>query len=116
MSFPKFRFDSRNPGSPDQQHADWEYACFQLLLKEIREMKASVDPIAAQLAALTTQVAANVTVEQSAITLIQGIAAALAASANDPAAIAALGTQLSTSAQALSAAISANTPAAPVTP
>lgn len=65
---------------------------------------------------LTTQVTANTTVEQSAITLIQGIAAQLAAAATDPAKISALSSQLKTSADALAAAITANTPAAPPAP
>ncbi len=62
---------------------------------------------------LTTQVAANTTVEQSAVTLIQGIAAQLAASATDATKVAALSAQLKASADSLSAAIVANTPAAP---
>ncbi len=79
----------------------------------------------ADLTALQAQVAASVTVEQSAITLIQGLAAQIAAAGTDPAALAALVTQLNTSAAALGAAITANTPAqapaapapvAPVTP
>jgi len=52
-------------------------------------------------------------VETSAVTLIQGIAAQLAAAKEDPAAIAALATQLQSQADALAAAITANTPAAP---
>jgi hypothetical protein len=62
---------------------------------------------------LQTQVAANTSVEQSAITLIQNIAAMLAAAKTDPAAIQALADQLKNSADALSAAVVANTPAAP---
>lgn len=62
---------------------------------------------------LTTQVAANTTVEGSAITLIQGLAAQLAAAGTDPTKLAALQSQLKTSADALAAAITANTPAAP---
>jgi len=65
---------------------------------------------------LTTQVAANTSAEQSAITLINGLAAQIAANATDPAKIAALASQLKTSADALGAAIVANTPAAPPAP
>lgn len=61
------------------------------------------------LTALTTQVATNTSVEQSALTLITGLAAKLAASANDPAAIAALAQQLNASGVALAAAVAANT-------
>lgn len=74
-------------------------------------------------AALQSQVTQSTTVEQSALTLIQGIAAQLAAAlanaADDAAAVAAVGavnTQLQTSAQALAAAVAANTPAAPPAP
>lgn len=70
----------------------------------------------ALLDALTAQVAQTVTVEQSAITLIQGISAQLAAAGTDPAALANLQTQLNTSATALAAAVAANTPSAPTTP
>jgi hypothetical protein len=71
--------------------------------------------IMADLTSLTAQVAQNTSVEGSALTLIQGIAAQLAAAiaANDPAAIQSLQDQLSASATALAAAIAANTPAAP---
>jgi hypothetical protein len=67
-----------------------------------------------QLDALTAQVTANESLENSAITLIQGIAAQLAAIKDDPAKIQALANSLKTSADSLSAAIIANTPAAPV--
>lgn len=69
----------------------------------------------ANLAALVAQVTQNTSVEASAVTLIQGIAAQLSAAlaSNDSAALPALVTQLNTSATALSAAITANTPAAP---
>jgi len=62
---------------------------------------------------LTAQVAANASAEASAIQLINGLAAEIAAAANDPVKIEALATQLKTSASALAAAITANTPAAP---
>lgn len=72
--------------------------------------------IMADLTALTAQVAQNTSVEASAVTLIQGLAAQLAAAGTDPAALAALQSQLNTSATALAAAITANTPAAPPAP
>jgi predicted RNA-binding Zn ribbon-like protein len=62
---------------------------------------------------LQVQVTENTSLEQSAITLIQGIAAQLAAAAQDPAKIQALSDQLNASADALAAAIQANTPAVP---
>lgn len=72
-----------------------------------------------QLDALTTQVAANTSVVQSAVTLIAGLKvsldAAIAAQAagDDGAALTALSEQLATSDAALAAAVAANTPAAP---
>lgn len=65
---------------------------------------------------LTAQVAANTQVEQSAVTLIQGIAAQLAAAGTDPVKLQALHDQLKSSADALAAAVAANTPAAPPAP
>lgn len=67
----------------------------------------------ADLTALTAQVATNTSVVSSALTLIQGLAAQLAAAGTDPAALAALQAQLATSDTALAAAVAANTPAAP---
>lgn len=64
---------------------------------------------------LKAEVQATVDVEQSAVVLIQGIAAqlteALANSASPDPAIAELTTKLSASADALAAAVAANTPA-----
>lgn len=65
------------------------------------------------LADLTAAVNKSTTVEQSAITMIQGLAAQIAANATDPAAVSALASQLNAGADALAAAITANTPAAP---
>jgi hypothetical protein len=67
----------------------------------------------ADLTALTAQVAQNTSVEASAVTLIQGLAAQITAAGTDPVALATLTSQLNASAAALSAAITANTPAAP---
>ncbi len=65
----------------------------------------------AEFQALIDQVTANTTVEGSAATLIQAIAAQLAASPS-PAQVSALASQLKTSGDALAAAVAANTPAA----
>lgn len=61
---------------------------------------------------LTAQVAQNTTVVGSALTLIQGFAAQLAAAGTDPAKLQALQDELASSDTALSAAVAANTPAA----
>ena len=68
--------------------------------------------IMSDLTSLTAQVTQNTSVEGSAVTLIQGLAAQITAAGTDPVALAALTTQLNTSATALAAAVAANTPAA----
>ncbi|OYD65969.1 UNVERIFIED_ORG: hypothetical protein BDU10_8620 [Burkholderia sp. CF145] len=69
---------------------------------------------------LKAEVAATLTVEQSAVTLIQGIAAQLAAAlanqTNPDSTLVDLTNQLTASADALAAAVAANTPAAPPAP
>ena len=71
--------------------------------------------MAGELAALQAAVAAEDTVIDSAIVLLQGIKAALdaAIASNDPAALSALSADIGTKTQALSDAIVANTPATP---
>jgi len=102
---------------------DWALQLYTLLNARLDALEKKLDQILANqkeelmdLTALTAQVTQNTTVEQSAITLIQGLAAQLVSNANDPAAIAALAAQLNTSATALAAAVTANTPAAPTAP
>lgn len=65
---------------------------------------------------LSVQVQENTSVEASAVTLIEGLAAQIAANATDAAKVSALSAQLKSSASALAAAITANTPAAPPPP
>jgi chromosome segregation ATPase len=65
---------------------------------------------------LATQVTANTTVEESAVTLIKGLAAQIAAAGTDPAKLQALQASLKASADDLAAAIAANTVAAPNNP
>lgn len=78
----------------------------RLVRMEAKEMAALDD--------LKREVAETKTVQESAITLLQGLKAALdeAIASGDPAALAALATDLDTMAAALSDAIVANTPAA----
>ena len=61
---------------------------------------------------LTIQVQKNADVEASAIILIQGIADALKAAGTDPVKLQELQASLSTSSDALAAAVAANTPVA----
>jgi hypothetical protein len=67
---------------------------------------------------LTAAVTAETTVDQSAVTLLQGLKTQLdaAIASNDPAKLSALSSQLGASTAALSAAIAANTPAAAPVP
>ncbi len=69
--------------------------------------------IVADLTALTTQVKANTDAEASAVLLLGQLADLIKANASDPVALAALADQLKGSADALGAAIVANTPAGP---
>ncbi len=76
-----------------------------LLVNATRNIMATLD-------ALTAQVAANKTVIDSAVVLINGIAARIAAAGADPVALAALVDNLKASDEALATAVAANTPAA----
>lgn len=82
----------------------------QVLKQETKVMSALDD--------LQTQVHANTDLEQSAVSMIQGIAKQLADAVNnnDSAALQQLASQLQTSAAALGSAIAANTPADPDAP
>ncbi len=81
------------------------------ILKILKDVQRKEEAMGEELDALTAQVTANESLEQSAITLIEGIAAQLTGAKEDPAKVQALSDSLKTSAAALSAAIAANTPA-----
>ena len=88
----------------------------QQLLEQMKSQETKDMATQAQaMADLTTAVANDTTVSGSIITLLNGVAAQLAAAlaANNPAAIEALVTQLNANAAAMAAAVTANTPAAP---
>lgn len=78
------------------------------LLNQVLEKETAM---AGELDALTAQVAANTDAEGSAIQLLTNLHDLLAAAGTDPVKLEALRTQLSTSKDALAAAIVANTPA-----
>lgn len=67
----------------------------------------------ADLTALTAEVTRNTEVDQSAITLLNGLAAQIESLKTDPAALQALADQLKNSSDQLAAAVTANTPAQP---
>lgn len=66
-----------------------------------------------ELSTLQSEVAETLSVQQSAIVLIQGLAAKIVELKDDPAALQALADSLDASSNALSAAVVANTPAQP---
>lgn len=68
--------------------------------------------MAADLTALTAEVTRNTDVDQSAIALLQGLAAQIESLKADPVALQALADQLKGSSDKLAEAITANTPAA----
>jgi len=80
------------------------------ILQILGDIQRKEETMSVELDALTIQVTSNTDVENSAILLIQGIAAQLSAIKDDPAKIAALATSLKVSADNLAAAILANTP------
>lgn len=76
-------------------------------------LTAGAQIMSAEMDTLSAQVTQTLTVEQSAVTLIQGLAAQIVDAAGDRTKSLALAGTLKTSADALAAAITANTPAAP---
>lgn len=84
-----------------------------IVIDSLQHNEREGDLIMLDLTALTAQVAANTSAEASAVTLIQAIAAQLAAASGNQPAVDALAAQLKASADALAAAVVANTPAAP---
>lgn len=89
-------------------------------LDRIISMLATVIQKEGQLMAAIDDIQADVTAEDtvidSAVTLLQGLSAALAAAGNDPAKLAALRSDIQGKTQALAAAVVANTPAAASAP
>ena len=77
-----------------------------------RKTETQMSAIDDAVAGLTTQVQANTDAEQSSIALIRQLADLIHSNASDPAAITALSEKLKASADALAAAVVANTPAA----
>jgi predicted nucleic acid-binding Zn-ribbon protein len=84
----------------------------QILASQIR-LEKTMSTTNTALATLQAQVTQNETIEESAVTLITGLAAQIAAAGTDPVALKALSDGLNKSATDLAAAITANTPAAP---
>lgn len=81
----------------------------QIKLEIVSNME---NAIMADLTQLTADVTANKDTIDSAVTLLQGLKAALDAAGTDPAKLAELSSQLEANTNALAAAVVANTPAA----
>lgn len=82
------------------------------LITLVKQMLEKEQIMSEQLDKLTTEVTETVTVQQSAILLLQGLSAQIAAMKDDPIALQALADSLDASSNALAEAIAANTPAA----
>jgi len=87
----------------------------QIITRLVR-MEGKEDLMAGEVQALTDQVAANTSVEDSAVVLLNNIHAALVAAGTDPVKLAALKDTLKTHGDALAAAVVANTDSAPPAP
>ena len=86
------------------------------LSDQIDLIQSNLETIMSAIDDLQAAVAAEDTVIDSAITLISGIPALIAAAGVDPAKLAALQADIANKSKALADAIAANTPAAPAAP
>jgi len=87
-----------------------------ILSDQIGLIRSNLETIMSAIDDLQAAVAAEDTVIDSAITLISGIPALIAAAGVDPAKLAALQTDITTKTKALADAVAANTPAAATPP
>lgn len=79
----------------------------------LKLLKKQGETIMADLTKLEADVATETTVTQSAVTLINGLAAQVTAAGTDPVKLKAVTDQMEANAAALAAAVTANTPAPP---
>ncbi len=86
---------------------------FNRLSKQLNRIERKLKVMGQEMDDLTTEVTNNTSVEKSALALIQGFAAQLAAAGSDPAKLKALRDSLKANDDELAAAVVANTPAAP---
>lgn len=108
----RFRFFGRQF---DRLFADHAAAAADraVMLVLLRNLQAQGTSIMSQLDDLKAQVAANRSVTQSALVLINGIADRITAAGTDPAALAQLTSDLKSDDDVLAAGVTANTPASP---
>jgi len=86
------------------------------LIQSIEILNQRIDQMSLDLSVLVDEVAALQTVEASAVALIQKLADEVAANAGNPEAVAEIAAKIKAASDALSAAVAANTSAAPVEP
>ena len=86
------------------------------MLDQVIKLKQQIGKIMIELDELTAQVSASDDVEASAVVLISGIAARIAAAGVDPAKLKALTSSLKAESDQLAAAVAENTPADPSGP
>jgi prefoldin subunit 5 len=82
----------------------------EAMLKQLTQRQ---EIVMADLSALQAEVTRNTEVDQSAITLLNGLAAQIESLKTDPAALQALADSIRSSSDDLAAAVAANTPAQP---
>ena len=92
------------------------HGLLESILEQLRTTNHEIKHMSADLSALAAAVQANTDAEQSAIALMADLAQRFEDSKADPAQVQALADQLRANAAALSAAVLANTPAAPPPP
>jgi hypothetical protein len=93
-------------GPANEQKLDRILSLLTTILQKENTIMALIDDLQAD-------VTAEDTVIDSAVTLLNGLSAALAAAGTDPAKLAALRTDIQNKTQGLAQAVAANTPAAP---
>ena len=91
----------------------WFTSRLDRLVIAVETHNQTINKMATSLDALIVQIERTTAVEASAVALIQDLAERLSEIATDPLAVQLLADQLKASADALAAAIAANTPAAP---
>lgn len=97
------------------QHQDGHIArMLDKIFSAVNDLKQEITKMAGELTSLQAAVQKNTDAEESAITLLQGLKAALdaAIASGDPAALTALSTSIGAETDKLAAAVVANTPAA----
>lgn len=98
---------------PKNKNNDSSERILNKILIELIKLNKEIKHMALDLTTLTEEVARLETVEASAVALIRALTEEVAANKDDPAALQALVDRLKASGDDLSAAVAANTPAAP---